>query len=186
MRKITTQKLVVTAMFFAIGLVLPFVTGQVPQIGRMLLPMHLPVFLCSLIVGWPYGLVIGFLLPLVRSLLFVMPALFPTALEMMFELAAYGFFAGYIYQKLLAAKVGKTSALFIALIASMILGRVVFLIARIIIFKLSGSAFDFNVFLADAVLNAIPGIIMQIVLIPTMMLSMERNKINTEPTQKNY
>lgn len=184
MRRISTQKLVVAAMFFAIGLVLPFVTGQMPQIGKMLLPMHLPVFLCSLIVGWPYGLAIGFLLPLVRSPLFGMPAFFPTAVEMAFELAAYGFFAGFIYKKLLEAKVNKTVSLFAALISSMVLGRIVFLVVRIVIFKLSGSAFDFNVFLADAVLNAIPGIIMQIVLIPTIMISMEQSRIKTEPAGK--
>lgn len=184
MRRISTQKLVVAAMFFAIGLVLPFVTGQMPQIGKMLLPMHLPVFLCSLIVGWPYGLAIGFLLPLVRCPLFGMPAFFPTAVEMAFELAAYGFFAGFIYKKLLDAKVNKTVSLFAALISSMVLGRIVFLVVRIVIFKLSGSAFDFNVFLADAVLNAIPGIIMQIVLIPTIMISMEQSRIKTEPAGK--
>lgn len=184
MRRISTQKLVVAAMFFAIGLVLPFVTGQMPQIGKMLLPLHLPVFLCSLIAGWPYGLAIGFLLPLVRSPLFGMPAFFPTAVEMAFELAAYGFFAGFIYKKLLDAKVNKTVSLFAALISSMVLGRIVFLVVRIVIFKLSGSAFDFNVFLADAVLNAIPGIIMQIVLIPTIMISMEQSRIKTEPAGK--
>ncbi|MBR3299410.1 MAG: ECF transporter S component [Clostridia bacterium] len=186
MRKPSVQKLVLTAMFFAIGLMLPFLTGQIPQIGRMLLPLHLPVFLCSLIVGWPYGLAIGFLLPLVRSLLFIMPALYPTAVEMAFELAAYGFFAGFIYNRLLALKVGKVVSLFTALIAAMVFGRIVFLIVRVVLCVLSGSAFDFGVFLADAVVNALPGIIMQIVLVPTMMLSLEKSRINTEPTQRNY
>ena len=52
------------ATFLALGLVLPFFTGQVPQIGNMLLPMHIPVLLCGLICGWQYGLVVGLVMPL--------------------------------------------------------------------------------------------------------------------------
>ena len=49
------RNLLLAAMFLAIGLVLPFFTGQIKEIGNMLLPMHLPVFLCALICGWQYG-----------------------------------------------------------------------------------------------------------------------------------
>ena len=59
-----TRRLTLSAMFLALGLVLPFLTGQVPQIGNMLLPMHLPVFLCGLLCGWQYGAAVGFALPL--------------------------------------------------------------------------------------------------------------------------
>ena len=52
----TVVKLTLSAMFLAIGLVLPFFTGQIPQIGNMLLPMHIPVLLCGLICGWQWGL----------------------------------------------------------------------------------------------------------------------------------
>ena len=69
------QNLALSAMFMAIGLVLPFLTGQIPQIGSMLLPMHLPVLLCGLICGWQYGGLVGFVLPLLRYLLFGMPHL---------------------------------------------------------------------------------------------------------------
>lgn len=54
-RKRPVYNLVLAAMFLALGIILPFFTGQIPQIGNMLLPMHLPVFLCGLICGWPYG-----------------------------------------------------------------------------------------------------------------------------------
>jgi len=72
-------------MFIAIGLVLPFFTGQIPQIGRMLLPMHIPVFLCGLICGWKYGLMVGFILPLLRYAVFGMPVIFPNGIAMAFE-----------------------------------------------------------------------------------------------------
>ena len=58
--KKTTKNLTLSAMFLAIGMVLPFFTGQIPQIGKMLLPMHIPVFLCGLICGWQYGLFSSF------------------------------------------------------------------------------------------------------------------------------
>ena len=95
------KKLAVTAMLFAVGIVLPFLTGQIPTIGRMLLPMHIPVLLCGFIVGWQYGAVIGFLLPIVRSLLFGMPPIYPTALAMAFEMAMYGFVSGFLWQRCL-------------------------------------------------------------------------------------
>ena len=97
--KETTKKLTWSAMFIALGLVLPFLTGQIPQFGNMLLPMHIPVILCGLICGWRYGAIVGFVLPLLRYALFGMPVLFPTGIAMSFELAAYGFFSGFLYEK---------------------------------------------------------------------------------------
>jgi thiamine transporter ThiT len=82
-------------MFVALGLILPFFTGQIPKVGSMMLPMHIPVLLCGLICGWKYGLMAGAVLPLLRSALFGMPPLFPTAAAMAFELAAYGFLSGF-------------------------------------------------------------------------------------------
>ena len=89
------RALVLSAMFLALGLVLPFFTGQIPQVGSMLLPMHLPVFLCGLICGWQYGAAVGFVTPLLRMSLFGMPPLL-TAVAMAFELAAYGGVAGFL------------------------------------------------------------------------------------------
>ena len=186
MRNEKVKNLVLSAMFFAIGLVLPLVTGQVPQIGQMLLPMHLPVFLCSLICGWQYGLPVGFLLPLVRSLIFQMPPLFPTAVAMSFELAAYGFFAGFLYRILLNKGWKQLFALFTAMIAAMVIGRLVWGAAMWVLMSIGGKGFTFEAFLAGAVINAIPGIVMQIVLIPTVMLSLERSRSIGQPQNRNY
>lgn len=86
------KNITLSAMFLGLAIVLPFLTGQIQVVGKMLLPMHLPVLLCGLICGWQYGAVIGFITPIMRSLIFGMPPLYPTALAMAFELAAYGFF----------------------------------------------------------------------------------------------
>lgn len=185
MRNISVQKLVLAAMFFATGIVLPFITGQVPQIGQMLLPMHLPVFLCSLIVGWPYGLAIGFLLPIVRSLLFQMPPIYPTAVAMAFELAAYGFFAGFIYELMLSRKISKPVSLFSALIASMLIGRLVWGLSMFVLMGIGGKTFTLEAFIAGAFVNALPGIVMQIILIPAIMLGMKRPQITGNLSQSN-
>ena len=94
MRKYT-RNLTLSALFLALGYVFPFLTGQIPQFGSMLLPMHIPVFLCGLICGWQYGAIVGLILPLTRSLFFIMPP-FYVALAMTFELATYGFVAGVL------------------------------------------------------------------------------------------
>lgn len=93
------QTLVTAAMMLALGLALPFFTGQIPQVGNMLCPMHLPVLLCGLLCGWKYGLAVGFILPPLRYVLFSAPPIFPAGAAMAFELAAYGFLSGFLYAR---------------------------------------------------------------------------------------
>lgn len=169
--KQTLKNLTLAAMFLAAGLVLPFVTGQIPQIGSMLLPMHLPVLMCGLVCGWKYGLVVGFILPLMRSVLFGMPPMFPTAVAMAFELASYGGLAGFFYGR---SKWKCVIALYRALLAAMIGGRLVWGGGMVVLTGMSGSGFTWAMFLSGAFLNAIPGIILQLIFIPTMMIALDR------------
>lgn len=118
----TTKNLTLSAMFLAVGMVLPFLTGQIPQIGNMMLPMHIPVLLCGLICGWQYGAVLGFVLPLLRYLVFGMPVLFPTGIAMAFELMTYGLVIGLMYS---LSKWKCIIALYRALLTAMIAGRLV-------------------------------------------------------------
>ena len=177
MRNEKIRDLVLAALFFAIGLVLPFVTMQIPEIGKMMLPMHIPVLLCGFVCGWKYGLPVGFLLPITRSLLFHFPPLYPNAVAMMFELAAYGFFAGFLYRLLIKRGMKKLPAVLLALIAAMIIGRLVWGAASYILYFLGGNGFTFEAFLAGAVLDAIPGIVIQIILIPAIMLALDKLKL---------
>ena len=165
-------KMIWAAMFLAIAYVLPFFTGQIPQIGAMLCPMHIPVLLCGFICGWPWGLVVGFVAPLLRSVTLGMPPMFPTALCMAFELATYGAVAGILY-KIFPKKKGF---IYCALIGAMVIGRVVWGIAMSVCMGVSGNPFGFSAFLAGAVTNAIPGIIVQIVLIPVLVIVLEKEK----------
>lgn len=172
--KTNIGKLTLTAMFLAIGMVLPFFTGQIPQIGNMLLPMHLPVFLCALICGWKFGLPMAFILPLFRSLTFGMPNLYPTALAMAFELATYAFLAGLLYER---SRWQCIRALYRCLAAAMIGGRVVWGIVQTILLGIGGNAFGFQAFIAGAVLNAIPGIVLQLILVPAVMVVLDKTKL---------
>ena len=162
--------MIYAALYLAIALVLPFVTGQIPEIGAMLSPMHIPVLLCGFVCGWPWGLAVGLIAPLLRCLLFGMPTLYPTAIAMTFELAVYGAASGILY-KLLPKKVWN---IYVSLLAAMILGRIVWGAARYVLAGLSGSEFPLSMFFAGAVLNAIPGIILHIVLIPVLVLMLKK------------
>ena len=174
--KKTTKNLTLSAMFMAVGMVLPFLTGQIQQIGNILLPMHLPVFLCGLICGWQYGTAVGFILPLLRSVTFGMPPLFPTATAMAFELATYGLVAGLLYGR---SRWQCVIALYRSLIAAMLAGRIVWGIVQIVLLGLSGSAFTWQMFMAGALLNSIPGIVVQLILIPAIMVALNRTGLVT-------
>ncbi len=169
--KETTKNMTLSAMFIAIGLILPIFTGQIPQIGNMLLPMHIPVFLCGLICGWKYGAITGFILPLLRSAIFGMPALFPSATSMAFELATYGLVAGMLYS---ISHWQCIRALYRAIIIAMLAGRAVWGIAQIIFTGIAGSTFTWQMFTAAAFFKAIPGIILQLILLPSVMLALSR------------
>lgn len=172
------QKLVLSALFLALGLVLPFLTGSIPEIGRKLLPMHIPVLLCGFICGWPYGLAVGFITPLFRSVLFSTPVMMPTAVGMAFELATYGAAAGLLYAKLPK----KNWAVYLSLIGAMLAGRIVWGIVSIPLNGIHGSTFSFQIFLSGAVLNAIPGIILQVILVPVIIMALKRaNLVSTQP-----
>ena len=158
-------------MFMAIGLVLPMLTGNIPQIGNMLLPMHIPVFLCGLICGWPYGLAVGAILPLMRSFLWGMPPLYPVALAMTFELATYGLVAGFLYNR---SKWQCLVALYRSLILAMLAGRIVWGAAEVILLGIFGNAFTWQAFMAGAILNALPGIIIQLTLIPALLVALNK------------
>ena len=174
MKRSSLKNLVLSALFLAIGLVLPFFTGQIPAIGKMLLPMHIPVLLCGLICGWQWGLGVGFVLPLLRSVLFSFPAMYPNAVGMAFELAVYGAVIGYLYAH---SKWQCVKALYKCLIPAMIAGRLVWGAVMIVLMGLGGSMFTWELFLGGAVLNALPGIALQLILIPVVMVLLDRTKL---------
>ncbi|MBQ8287638.1 MAG: ECF transporter S component [Clostridia bacterium] len=174
MTKKNILRLTYSALFLALALLLPFLTGQIPQIGQALSPMHIPVLLCGFLCGWYWGMAVGFVAPLLRYLLFGMPPIFPAGIAMAFELAVYGLLVGLLY-RLLPKKI---PFVYVTLIASMIGGRVVWGAVRFAIAGFTETTFPFSAFLAGAVTNAIPGIILHIVLIPALVIALRRWKLS--------
>jgi len=166
------RNLVFAGLLLALGLLLPFLTGQIPEIGQMLLPMHIPVLLAGFVCGWPYGLAVGFITPLLRSQLFGMPPI-TSAVAMAFELAAYGFSTGLFYKLLPKKKI----FIYASLLISMICGRIIWGIVSLVIYGLQGKSFTWQLFAAGAVVNAIPGIILQIVVIPPIIMALKKGNL---------
>ena len=169
-------KLVFSGAFLALCMVLPLLTGQIPEIGSRLSPMHIPVLLCGFICGWPYGLAVGLIAPLMRTLIFGMPPLFPVSAAMVFELGAYGLASGLLY-KLLPKKL---PSIYAALIVSMLVGRIVWggAMASFALLGIRGMMFPFSAFIAGAFTNAVPGIILHIILIPPLVAALKRARLS--------
>ena len=168
------RNVVLAALFLALAFVLPMVTGHLPQVGNMLCPMHFPILLCGFVLGGPWGLAVGFAAPLLRSVLFGMPPMFPVAISMAFELATYGLVIGWLYGH---SRWQCVKSLYRSLIGAMLAGRLVWGVVRIVLLGIGSVPFGWQLFLAGAFFNAIPGIILQLVMIPALMVALNKAKI---------
>ena len=164
--------MILSALLLALAYVLPFLTGQIPEIGSMLCPMHLPVLLCGFLCGPVWGGTIGVIAPIFRSLTLGMPPPFPKALCMALELAAYGAVAGLCYKLFPRRRV----FLYVSLLIAMVAGRLLYGAAMAICLGASGGAYTFSAFIAGTVTEAIPGILLQILLIPLIVDRVTRAK----------
>ena len=168
------RTLTYSAACLALALVLPFLTGQIPQIGSALCPMHLPVLLCGFLCGPVWAAAVGAVAPLLRSALTGgFPPLFPTAIAMTFELFTYGLVAGLLWRK----SKKTVGHIYRSLIAAMIAGRIVWGIATAILLGMGDSPFTWAAFWAGGFANAIPGIIVQLILIPILVLALRKAKL---------
>lgn len=168
------NNLLLAAMFLSIGFVLPMFTSQIKEIGDTLLPMHIPVMLCGLICGKRYGFFVGLILPLLRSVVFGMPPIYPNAIWMAIELATYGLVIGFMYARI---KRKDLIGVYISLVSAMILGRIAWGVSKAILLGLGGKVFTVSMFIAGGFIDALPGIILQLILIPTIMTILVKRRI---------
>ena len=165
------KSIVFTAVCAALCIVVPMAFHTIPNAGVVFLPMHIPVLLCGLICGWPYGLICGLLGPLLSSVTTGMP---PAAMlpSMMVECATYGLVTG------LAMRFVRTRSavadLYISLITAMLLGRVVSGLAKALIFSPGTAPFAW---VTTSLVTGIPGIIIQLVLMPTIVFALTQAKL---------
>ena len=172
----TGKNLVLGALFLALALLLPFLTGQIPQIGSMISPMHIPVFLAGFVCGAPTAAVVGFVAPLLRSVIFGMPPLL-TAVAMAFELFGYGLVAGLMYGVVFRRR-HNLATIYISLITAMLLGRVIWGAAKLVIAGLGASdAFTWAAFLSGAFTTAIPAIVIHLILVPAIVFALQKAKL---------
>lgn len=169
--KLNTRKLVLSALFLALAILLPFITGQIPTFGKMLTPMHFPVILGSLVLGPVYGFLIGVIAPLLRQLLFGMPP-FPMSVMMAFELATYGVLSGLLYVKLGNLITKDVTKVYVSIIISMIIGRVVFALAAL---SLTGAS-SFMVVFFGTFTGSFVGIVLQLLIIPILYFRIKDRK----------
>ena len=164
------RRMVSAAVCLALCMVLPFLTGQIPQVGSALCPMHIPVLLAGFLCGPWWAMAVGAVAPLLRFALFGMPPIFPTGVAMCFELAAYGLVSGLLYVRLPK----KTANIYVSLLAAMLAGRVVWGIVRVVLSGVAGEPFTWAAFMAGAFINAVPGIVVHILLIPVIVMTLRK------------
>lgn len=167
MKNYKVERLILSGVFIAIGLLLPFATMYIPSMGKMLNPMHIPVFMAGLILGWKYGIFVGAIVPILRGFVFGMPVLFPTGFTMMFELLVYGAASAIIYGRC-KKEWNEYCKLYISLISAMIIGRCVWGIVSLAVYSTMGKVFTWEMFFAAAVLGGIPGIVLHLLIIPEL------------------
>ncbi|MBQ1278896.1 MAG: ECF transporter S component [Clostridia bacterium] len=174
--KTTTRKLTLSAVFLSIGLVLPLFTMQIKEIGDTLLPMHLPVMLCGILCGSIWGGSVGLILPFLRSAIFGMPPMYPNAVWMAAELAAYGLIIGLVYNRTRK----NITGIYISLIAAMLGGRVVWGATKALLLGVAGKSFTFTAFLVGGFADALLGIVLQLILIPLIVKLFNSKKVLTK------
>ncbi|MBE6013081.1 ECF transporter S component [Anaeropeptidivorans aminofermentans] len=170
--KLSTRNIVFTALFITLGVVFPQAFHAVGLAGQIFSPMHIPVLICGFVCGLPYAVICGIVTPLLSSAITGMPPIFPVGLSMMAELAAYGLFSALLYKKF---------NVYVSLIGAMLLGRVVMGIANTLLIGLAGNPYSFQTFITAAFVTALPGIILHIIIVPIIVIALEKTNLSTNP-----
>ncbi len=177
----SVKKLIRAGLFLAMGFILPLTVGQLPVLGQMLLPMHLPVFFCAFFCGPWYALAVGFALPLLRSLIFGVPVLYPIAISVAMEMATYGGVTGFIYARI---KKQNFCAVYKSMLPAMLLGRVIRCLSQALLMQLQGNAFVMQSFFTGVLLYSLPGIALQLLILPVVTVSVWKSEKSNAPNGK--
>ena len=169
--KRSVKNMTFAAVCIALCVVLPIAFHSIPDAGSVFLPMHIPVLICGMICGWPYGFICGLMGPLLSSALTGMP---PVAIlpAMMVECGAYGMVSG-IMLKLVHTK-NTYGDLYIALVVAMLAGRVLSGIAKALIFM---PGISMTAWIMASFVTALPGILIQLVFLPSVVQMLMKAKI---------
>ena len=166
--KFKTKDLVTAAVLLALGIILPMVIHMSGIDGAIFLPMHIPVLISGFLLGPALGFIVGIISPIINNFITGMPPV-PTLWIMLVELSIYGLVSGYLYRKV-------RMTLIPSLIISMIVGR----IGAVLMVTILGLGFGVpvppvDIYIKGITLTALPGIIIQIILIPMIIKAYEKN-----------
>lgn len=164
----SVKKLTICGVCIALCAVLPPVFHMV-GLGSVLSPMHIPVLLCGLVCGWPYGAFCGAVGPLAAHLINGAP---PAAMlvSMVPELLVYGLVCGALMK---LVRTGSLYAdLYCALVPAMLAGRVVGGAARALFVMGSGESYTLAMWAGAYLVQAVPGIILHLILVPALVAAL--------------
>ena len=170
---INIRKMVLTSLFIALSVVLPQIFHMF-ELGNVISPMHFTVLICGLLLGGYYGFACGVITPFLANLIFTRPPLFPVGLSMAIELGIYGFVSGILFTKLKLFKNDKTN-LFFSLLVAMIIGRAAATLVNAILFTYGASKNNFGAYLNILFIVGLPGIILQILIIPPIVMVVQNH-----------
>lgn len=164
----STQKLTFSSICLACCFCLPMLTASAPHISAMLCLMHFPVMVCGMMCGAPWGVAVGVSAPILRSLMFDAPVMYPDAVAMCVEMGVYGFVCG------LEANDPRKSPgnVFLDLVLSMVAGRVAWGAAMVFFALISDVSFSVEIF-KTAILNTWPGIMLQLMSLPPLIVFLQ-------------
>lgn len=178
-RNDSLYRLLITAILLAVGMVLPFLTGQLQSFGQLISPLHIPAFICGLTCGWGWGAALGLVLPILRGLIFGMPPFPAVGLPMAFELMFYGLVSGIAYPMLRKAfKDKRLVAMLIAMVIAMIVGRCAGGVAKAIMMGVQGQGYAFSVFFASYFTGTAVGAVIHLIVCPLIVLALEKAKLS--------
>ena len=168
---VRARELALGGMYLALGVLVPFVfhVAGGPGIGKMLLPMHLPVLMAGLTLSPGVAAAVGFLAPLASGLLTPMPPL-PIALLMAPELAALGGVAALVYRRVSS----RRSGIIVATIAAMLADRLALSLWFLIVGSALGLEMAWHKYVAAAVTIGAPGIALQLAVVPATVKAIEK------------
>ncbi len=178
MKNKAIKQLTASAMLLAAGVLLPqiFHLAGGAAVGKIFLPMHIPVIICGFICGPLWGAAVGFICPVISSAMTGMPQMFPTGFSQMGELAVYGLAAGIMYKLIMKTR-WETVNIYASLAVSMVLGRIVSGVIKLFLLMGTANPLTWNAFISAALLVSWPGIVIQLVFIPILVGVLKKSKV---------
>lgn len=169
----SAKRITLCAVCIALCYALPIAFHAV-GLGGTLSPMHIPVLLCGLVCGGASGLICGIIGPVLSSLLSGMPPML-MLIRMIPELCAYGLVGGIAMKRVRTGS--ATADVYVSLAIAMIAGRIVGGIASAVFFTVTSGVYSVGLWFASYFAESIPGIIAHLMLVPVLVLSLQKARL---------